>query len=413
MPVLSVGGNVFVPSLMGTMRKFSGGTTGPTVLATRALGAIPFCSGGASDGTNLYQPDPFGQLWGLKCSDLSDATGWTNPVQVASAPITAHLLLADGKLLFGAGDGIFYARNPANGGPVWQRQLPAPIVGSAAWSSATGVKTAVVGCSDGKLYGINTDTSAILWSIFLDNCYDFRYHWPVIVGTTVWYHACPRYLTYTTSPNGINQAPTPLRSAINEVADVNVLSQQDAWLSAYRANPGNYALTLYPIDLGNGQLQTNLVPVAYQGGAISGGSAPPCVDRNGDLIVRVHNAQAPVQNQGGFNTYGFGRLNISTGRIENLLLQAGNSAGWGNGDEDVAAIAVSNGVACFHDQIAGGWISGFFNQDTQTWRQVGQVTPLPGTRMLNFFPEVASVQPTFANGHVYRLLKPNLLVEFG
>ncbi|MBN2501164.1 MAG: PQQ-binding-like beta-propeller repeat protein [Anaerolineales bacterium] len=68
-------------------------------------------------------------------------------------------VVVNGKVYFGATNGVMYAVNALNGNNLWDFQTGAAILGTAAYSDGVLVVTSM----DGKIYGLNANTGAKVW----------------------------------------------------------------------------------------------------------------------------------------------------------------------------------------------------------------------------------------------------------
>lgn len=70
-------------------------------------------------------------------------------------------IVADGKVLFGATGGEFFALNASDGSTAWKQQLGGAVLHTA----AAGDDVVVVGCMDHNIYGLNLADGEIRWRV--------------------------------------------------------------------------------------------------------------------------------------------------------------------------------------------------------------------------------------------------------
>jgi hypothetical protein len=391
-------GHVLVPSLMGKLRSFAAGQVGPTLEWTANVGA-PIMGSVAADGVRAYVADVYGRLSAFTLSSGQLAWG---PVQVTDGrPIQSSPLLADGKILIGGADGTFYARDPATGAEIWSRSVAAPILQTAAWSNVTGTGIVVFGAMDMRLYGLNSATGAVLWQTPQLIGSAFKDYWPVIDEARRMVIVRPwAKLPYweSGSPQGLN---VPIRGL--EVANYLDDASQTAMLSAYDQYPTAFAKTLYVVNLSTG---VELPPPIHWQVAITmhGASPPPCIDRDGYLVIP---AMRPSTLSNSWMA-GWARVNLTTRKVVDGLLDGTSEKGFGNRDENMCVSACSNGVVAMHVQEANAQYTGFYRQTDKTWSRISGGA---GTTQLFVNTQGGGANPAaISGGLVYHLAHPHTLV---
>lgn len=390
-------GHVIVCSLMGRVRSYATGLT-KTLQWTATVGA-PIVSTPCADGTNVYVADIYGRLTAYPLSASGTNAPTWGPVQVTDGrPLQGHLLLADGKLMIGGADGTFYARDPANGGPVWSYPVGAPVIQGAAWSNATGTGTVVFGAMNGRTYGINSASGASAWpspTTAFPWAAGFKDYWPVIVGTKV---VTRPWMQLPDTGFGFN---TPLRGVA--VSDF-LTGNQAATLASYDASPSSYMATLRVYDLATGAEQP--APIHYYWAITMHGANPPViVDRDGYLVIP---ATKPAS-WAGSGTSCWARLDLSTRRIVDGLLDATNvGRGMGNRDENMLASACSSGVVVLHVQEGNAQFNGFFAQPSKSWYPANGGAGT--TRLFVNNQGAGANSPAISGGQVYHVAHPHTLV---
>jgi hypothetical protein len=409
-PIIS-GGRVLITSIVpgasptGRLRGYPAGLSKGTPW-TVDVGAFSMGSC-AADGTTVYVADVLGRITAYTIATGAKLWG---PIQVTDGrPFHASLLIADSKLLIGGTDGVFYARSPSTGAALWRYPASgsiSPILQTAAWSNTTGTGIVVFGSMNGRMYGLNSATGALIWqTAVLTNAGLFRDYWPVIIGTgsaaRVLVRPIPSY------PHWASGVPAALASPTRgiTVADGDFLNatKQAAILSAYASSPSSYIRSLWVLDLADGdddpthQLMHHYWPVA-----ITGATSPPCVDATGRLIL---GCERPTLGWTG-QTAGYGRVDPTTRAFVDLL-SPGTVLQGGNRDENIALSACSNGVLMMHTMETNAFITAFWRQTDNSMRTFGGGAA--GTRLQNNNQGGAS-PGAISGGLVYHVAHPHTLV---
>lgn len=350
-PVISAG-HVLVGTLMGKLRSFATGLVGPTIQWSADVGA-PIVATPAADGTNAYVADAYGRLSAWR---LTDGVNVWGPLQITPGqPFRGAVLLADGKLLVGAANGVFYAVQPSNGSLAWAPYdlgPLTPILGGAAWSNNGGVNRVVFGAEDMKVRALDSGTGALLWTSPRLPGASFQLYWPVLTGSTVVIRAQPQYPPY--NPDGA----TPTYRGLE--ADVDAAGAQDTVLAAYDVNPSNYSTNLHLLNLATGALLPSPIHWHYAWGH---GSLPaPCLDRDGRVVIPI----ILPSSRSSFGTQ-WGRLDLGTRKITDYFWDSATNSDGNNPDEHLFATACANGVVGMHCQEANAAKSGFWSQPANVW----------------------------------------------
>lgn len=288
-------------------------------------------------------------------------------------------VLADGKLMFGGRNGIFYALDPANGALLWQREIGAPLLQTAAWDNGR----VIFGAMDMRVYALNSSDGVQVWRSDPIAGMAFKDYWPVIHNNLVLIIPFGAHLgTGGIDPGypfqmvwgGASEWSWYLSRA-NTLAQNRGLSQipeamnaQASALNAYNANPGNFTKHLYILDAGTGK-EAFVVP-HFTAQTMHGAVTPPCVDRDGLLIVPTI-----------FIRSGWGRLDLSQRRIVDLLfqnrdirgeaLEAGDTpAGMGNIDETLNVTCTQNLVIAMHTEEMNANYTGAYDLSNRTWKAI-------------------------------------------
>lgn len=289
---------------------------GPIVASVAAANGRVFF--GAMDGAVYALNVANGtQLWKAQLS-------WR--IGFSTAPV-----YADGKIMLGGRNGIFYGLDPLSGSVIWQYDAGAPILQTAAWDG----NRAYFGTMDMYVHAVYTSNGTRAWRSQRIAQLGFRDYWPVVYQGRVFIR-----------PTGAGELGS---SSLSD-------SAQTAALAAYDANPSSFRKSLFVLDAITGQELPAMIHWDAQ--TMNGATTPPCVDRDGYLIV-------PVPRFGTWQS-GWGRLNVSTRKIVSVLSD-GTDAGFGNWDENLNVTCTSNAVLSMHTEEYNANYTGLFNLDTQRW----------------------------------------------
>jgi len=289
-------------------------------------------------------------------------------------------VLAESKVMLGGRNGVFYALDPDTGATLWQYDVGSPILQTAAWNDGR----VVFGAMDMHVYAINSADGTLAWGSERIPGMAFKDYWPVLydgnifigpmgVAETdvmgvgfpfreVWSSDDPIWGWY--AENG----PTITEGRLTDVPEA--MDAQDAAMANYQANPANYTKNLYILDEATGE-EAFVVPhwtVQTQHGA----TTPPCVDRDGKLIVPLR-----------FLKSGWGRLDLTAQRITDILydhtdrlggpMDSGDvPAGMGNPDENLNVACTGNLVLALHTAECCNGYSGAFDLDDRKWTVFGR-----------------------------------------
>jgi hypothetical protein len=363
-------GKVFVGTEMGNMYALDAQTgdqewiyeTGSPIMNSVAAGdgRLYF---GAMDGA-VYALDTMtgSRVWK---SQLSERLGFS------TAPV-----LAEDKVMLGGRNGIFYALAPDNGTELWQYNAGAPILQTAAWNEGH----AFFGAMDMHVYALNTDDGTLAWRSEKIPGMAFKDYWPMIYDGKV--------LVRPMGPGGIDvgfpfdeiwgsddpnwdwvmqHGSTIAAGGLTGITEA--MDAQDDAMADYQAHPESYTRTLLILDESTG-IETDAVP-HWTVQTMNGATTPPCVDRDGTLVVPVT-----------FIRSGWGRLDLAIQRITDILydhtawdgepVDPGDyPAGMGNRDESLNVTCTGNLVLALHTQEGNVNYTGAFDLDSRTWTRIG------------------------------------------
>jgi len=367
------GGKVFVGTEMGNMYALDA-QTGSQVWKYK-VGAPIMNSVAAGDGKVFFGAMD-GAVYALDAANGSLV--WKSPLSWRHGFSTAPVL-ADNKLMMGGRNGIFYALNLGNGEIVWKYDVGAPILQTAAWNDGN----VYFGAMDMHVYSLNSGDGRLVWHSEKVAGMAFKDYWPVIYNGSVyirpmadeiWYGA-----SYVGSPFVWFMGDTGLdwdwlmengeTIAQGGFSGLNWPKQvQDNFLSEITADPDIFPTNFYVFDEKTGQEMQKIPHWGIQ--TMNGATTPPCVDRDGLIIVPVY-----------FVRSGWGRLSTVSNKIVDILYdhkdyygntmtRGGTPAGMGNPDESQNVTCSGNLVISVHTQESNAAYTGYFDLDSRNWTQL-------------------------------------------
>lgn len=296
---------------------------------------------------------------------------------------TAPVLLT-GMLLLGGRDGNFYALNTADGSVRWQYRVPAPVLQTAAWDGGR----VYFGAMDMRVYALNTADGSLAWQSAKIPGMAFKDYWPVVYQGKVFVRAMA--MGELGVPPGTNPADTGAQQAV---------------LNGYDSNPSAYEVSLAVLDAATGQAAPMVIH--YHGQTMNGATAPPCVDRDGYLVMPAPRAPREYLS-------GWGRLDVSRRMLVDLLEDTGPpppdyTPGYGNPDENMSLTCTGNLILAMHTQEFNANFTGAFNLDTRRWTLIpaGHATQQMSTNTQGGGSNPASV----AGGMVFHISLHNLIAR--
>lgn len=358
-------GKVFVGTEMGNLYALNA-TTGAQDWKFTAggpiLNSVAVDSGrvffGAMDGA-VYAIDAVtgSQQWKAQ---LSQFLGFS------TAPV-----IAEGKVMIGGRNGIFYALNPGNGSVMWSYNAGSPILMTAAWNGGK----AYFGTMDMYVHGVNTADGSQAWKSPRIPGMAFKDYWPVVTGGMVYVRPMAYgYLGFDTDHTNL---------ILDAGAQQNLLSQ-------YASNPSSFTVSMFRVYESNGQMAPMVIH--YNLNTMNGATPPPCVNRDGNLVVPTW-----LPNKGYFS--GWGLLNPNSRIMVDAFVE-GNEGG-GNNDENMAVTCAQNMVLAMHIEEENANFTGYFNLDTRQWTRIGAGAQ---NRQMANNTQGGGVNPaSIANGWVYHI----------
>lgn len=384
----------------------------------------PILNSAAADNKQVYFATLNGSVYGVNTDTGQQVWKQTlSDVGFSTAPI-----VADGKILIGGHNGHFYALNPSNGAVFWDYNVGAPIMMTAAFHQGSdGVSRVFFGAMNMYAYAINTADGTLSWRSkdYQGNDYkipgaSFKEYWPVVNQGKViiipqakrggiipdfplveyWNSSGPQASWY------INNAATI--AAGNAASIPEFMNVQDAVMQDYQNNPGKYSnKIIYLLDETTGQ-ETTAIP-NWNEQSLSGAQTPPCIDRDGNLIIPVAFIQS-----------GWGRLDLKTRRLVDVLFDGygangqpfsqsnWNPAGFGNPDENLNPTCTGNLVFSFHVQEGNASYTGAFDLNQRRWTQInaGYRNQQMSTQL-----EGRSNPASISNGSIYHISTHELIMR--
>lgn len=298
-------------------------------------------------------------------------------------------VIADGKVMLGGRNGVFYAFDPASGAIVWQAQIGAPILQTAA---ADGGRV-FFGAMNLRVFALNTVDGAVAWQSEPLPAMAFKDYWPVVVQGTL-----------IERPTGAGDL---LSADMSKAGQRRTLAQADEAEAGAEAGAEVPHKSLYLFDAATGAPKPNVIH--SDAITMNGAAAPPCVDKDGLLIMSMPLAQNP-------SFFGWGRLSLSTRQFEGALIDARPTTeppplGFGNIDENMAVTCAANAVLAMHTQEANAQFTGIYDDAAQTWTRI---EPGHASRQLSSNAQGGGANPaSIAGGKVFHISWHELIVRVG
>lgn len=400
------GGRVFVGTEMGTLYALDAATGSS---AWHYDVGAPILSSVAAGNDRVFLGALDGAVYAFNTTDGSLA--WRNEIAAWTGFSTAPVLV-NTSLLLGGRDGIFYALDADTGDISWQYDVGVPLLQTAASDGSR----VYFGAMDMRVYALDVGDGSLAWRSERLDGMAFKDYWPVVhdgrviirvMGTGNLDPSFP-FNWFSTSEDWnwlTSYGPTIAAGNLTTISDA--MDAQDAVLSDYQADPGAYTFSLHILDAATGARDA-VVP-HWGSQTMNGATTPPCVDRDGLLIVPTY-----------FVRSGWGRLNLNTARIVDILydhLDIGGGAmdpgdmpaGMGNRDENMNVTCTGNAVIAMHTEEYNANYTGIFDQVNRRWYPLrpGHTSGEMSTNTQGGGGNPASV----ANGLVYHISYHELIVR--
>jgi outer membrane protein assembly factor BamB len=276
-----------------------------------------------------------GTVYGINLSN--GGISWHQQMSTRLGFSTAPVI-ANSKVMLGGRNGVFYAFD-YNGNLQWSYTVSSPILQTAAADNGR----VFFGAMNMSVYALNTSNGSLAWKSEPLKGMALKDYWPMVYNNKI-------FLLVT---GGQTLGVTDGTQVTDPVA-------QQAVLDEYDANPDNYEISLYTLSEDNGEELPAMIYYTYQ--TQDGAPSPPCVDRDGYLIIP---APRPT---GGYPT-GWGRLDTNQ-RIVTQALYDGTNNGYGNQDESFNLTCAGNIIFTFHTEEENAHYTGYFNLSTNTWTHI-------------------------------------------
>lgn len=355
-------GNVYVGTEMGNIYAFDAVTGEQRWKYT--VGS-PILSSVAASDNNIYFGSLDGNVYALKV-DTTNPNGelvWKSDLPLKQRyGFSASPVIADGKVMLGREDGMFYAFDlqedpaaPGVGKVLWSYPVNAAIYQTAAYNNGK----VYFGAMDMHVYALNTNNGSSSWKSEELPGMAFKDYWPVITKGYVF-----------------------IRSM-------------------------NTGTNFFALSESNGQ-QTLTLPQS-SGNTMNGTTTPPSIDRNGALVI-PQTIPRPTGAACGSSNSGWGTYDIDTQQISSLLIDDRDiCAGNGNNDETFNVSSAQNVILALHTMEQGASYTGVYNQDTRQWTIV-----LPKHTNAQMRPSTlggGGNPPSISNGFYYHISAHNLIAR--
>jgi hypothetical protein len=222
--------------------------------------------------------------------------------------------------------------------------------------------------------------------------------------------ASPYIVTFDKAHPGwqwfIQNGPKIAAGRFTELHDA--MAVQDAALAEYARNPGAFRKSLYVLNATTGREDFVVPHWDYQ--TMNGAPTPPCVDREGKLVVPI-----PVMFSG------WGRLDLNRQRVVDLLY---DNTKWGGGpyttpgelasgmgarDENLNVTCTANLIIGMHMHEANVNYTGAFDMDARKWMMIG--TGYRSGQMSNNTQGGGGNPPSIAGDMVYHISTHELVAR--
>jgi len=332
-------GKVFVGTENGNLYAIN--ATNGDILWKYNVGA-PILSSVAAGNGFVYLPVMDGAIYAFDAQ--TGSLQWKRQLSQRLGFSTSPVLM-EGRLLLGGRNGIFYGLNAKSGSVLWSIRIGAPILMTAAADQGR----VIFGAMDMSVYALNIITGAQLWKTEPLPVMAFKDYWPVIWNNEV--------ILRPMIMSGLSLAADQAGMVIDQNIQEELLEYYDNYIDN-EAIP----LSLYRFDIQTG-IRLPAV-VHYNNQTMNGATAPPCVDRDGLLVM-------PTYYPEGTYSFGWGRLDPDKRIFVDVLVDTSNpKSGRGNPDENMNLTCVGNGVLAIHTQESNAQFTGAFNYDTRHWVQI-------------------------------------------
>jgi hypothetical protein len=394
------GGRIFVGTEMGNLYALDAHSG---ALAWVYPVGAPILNSVAAENGKVFFGAMDGAVYGLDAA--SGSLVWRSQLSWRLGFSTAPVL-AEQKVVLGGRNGVVFALDQETGATLWQYDVGAPILQTAAWNNGR----AYFGAMNMRVYALNTLDGSLAWKSDKLDGMAFKDYWPVVYDGYILIRPMglggidpgfPFDELYSPDDPGwtwvMEHGPTIAEGNLTDIAEA--MEAQDSIITAYEANPDNYIQNLYILDEATGT--GAMVVPHWTGQTMNGATTPPCVDRDGTLVVPAR-----------FIRSGWGRLDLSVERVTDLLydhtdwyggtMDPGDlPAGMGNIDENLNVTCTGNLVLAMHTEEYNANYTGAFDLDNRRWISIG---PGPTSQRMSTNTQGGGGNPaSVADGMVYHI----------
>jgi outer membrane protein assembly factor BamB len=278
-------------------------------------------------------------------------------------------------VLIGGRNGIFYALNWDNGSVSWQYTAGSPILQTAAWNNGR----VFFGAMNMRVYAITTSNGSLAWKTNPLGGMGFKDYWPVVYNGMVYIRPVGKGSLGVDSTN---------------YANVINASAQNAVLSDYASNPGNYRLSMYRMVESTGEIAPPIIHYNFQ--TMNGATAMPCVaaSQGQKLVMPAYYPKAEYPS-------GWGLVDVNSRIMVDVFYDGSTNNGFGNQDENMSTSCAVNKVLAFHIEEENANFTGFFDFNTRKWTRVS--AGAQNRQMSNNTQGGGSNPPVIVEGWVYHI----------
>jgi hypothetical protein len=401
-------GKVYIGTEMGNLYAINA-QTGVKVWAFKADG--PILNSVAAGNNKIYFATNKGSVYALNATEGTQV--WKRQVSVNRPGFSTAPIIGDNKILIGSRHGKFYAFDINTGVILWTYDTGSPILMTAAYNQGR----VFFGAMDMFVYALNTSNGSLAWKSPKIDGISFKLYYPVVYQNKVIVLPLSNKaicgllpgspFSWGTSAAWLDQYGATI-AAGNATQVADFMNTQNTLMAKYLANPTNYNLMVNILNETDGQLEPrNQIPHADTQ-AHNGEKTPPCVDREGKLIVPVL-----------FTASGWGRVDLASQRYIDVLYDGknwngqdyiirnannqpvtnGSAAGFGNTDENLNVSCTANSILGFHIQEGNANYTGVFNLDTRRWTRIA--AGYKNREMFNNNQSGGGNPPTIAGNIIY------------
>lgn len=391
-------GKLYVGTQSGNLYALDS-ATGKTSWKVSGKGPI-LGAAGASDG-KVFFASLDGCVYAVRAQDGAEI--WTFRSNLDTG-FSSAVTLAEGCVFVINRAGAVYALNQDSGGQLWRREVGVPVLQSPACLPSEGDRPGMLffGGMDMRVYALSTRTGEVAWRSERLYGQAFKDYWPVVYRDKVIIRSMiaypkpkiasrTRFFRPETFPLTWGD-PFPDPSWFRDPATKQTAQRQGRWyrehsdqvargeipkeidrvqekLAAhYRQHPEDR--DMFVLDAGTGK-EAIVVP-HWCGQTMNGATSPPCVDRDGLLVVPVMYINSR-----------WGRLDLAKNRVVDILYDGRDYggrliteikkpgwipvAGGGNTDENMIVSAAGDLVFSFHCQESNANYTGVWDMNRRRW----------------------------------------------